>query len=199
MRSRRAASANEAGEVAVDRFGRGLVVGRTQIVDVLGQHGQVDPGSGRPFEQLVGGGEVGRPVVARVDLAHGDSHDTKTLTARGPAATSDRGEDEGRRGQAETGDLHRTDTLLVDREREQDGADRIQRRDRGDHAEQAVGQREQVEPIGGDVPNAGHHDPARDRANGRQRHAGHRQGDEPEPHRRDPAVLDFYIPQKRPF
>jgi hypothetical protein len=74
----------ERSELAIGRLGLGFALGRAEVVDVLGKDREVGPGLGRPPQQVARGGEVGRPVGAGVDLAHGDSHGHQPKRVRPP-------------------------------------------------------------------------------------------------------------------
>ena len=77
-------------ELAVDRLGLGQAGGPAEIVDVLGQDREVRAGRGRAAQQVTGRGQIGRPVIAGIELADGDTHDCKG-TARSPAPRSPHG------------------------------------------------------------------------------------------------------------
>src|SRR5262245_51352882 len=59
----------------------------------------------------------------------------QTATFMRPSLVSGRDQDEGRRGQAEAGDLDGAYPLAVDGEREQDGGDGVERGERRDDAQ----------------------------------------------------------------
>src|SRR6185369_11972637 len=62
--------------VAVDGLARRLLGRATEEVGVFGEYGKVGTAIGRPFQQLPGRLEVRRAIVAGVELAHRDSHES---------------------------------------------------------------------------------------------------------------------------